>query len=95
MTSITADIESLSIHAASPPTKASKMSPHPHEDRLRKVEIDQMTHEAVCAERYRGIIETTSAIKEDFKSMSGTLLKIGYMLLLGMGGIIVKLSINH
>lgn len=62
-----------------------------HDDRLRAVEMQLNTHEAVCAERYHGIISNTTKLAEDFGRMNGLLAKVGFTLIVGMAGILVKL----
>lgn len=62
-----------------------------HDDRLRAVEMQLSTHEAVCAERYHGIIANTSRLADDFGRMNSLLTKIGMGLIVGMAGILVKL----
>jgi hypothetical protein len=61
------------------------------DDRLRHVEQQLNTHEAVCAERYHGIIANTTKLTEDFGRMNGLLAKVGFTLIVGMAGILVKL----
>ena len=53
-------------------------------DRLSEVEQKVNTHEAVCAERYKGIVDQHAAIKSDVSDLRSILLKIGYGLLAGM-----------
>lgn len=53
-------------------------------DRLRKVEMAQGTHEAVCAERYAGI-------RSDINSITKILKQVGIGLLGGMALILAKL----
>lgn len=60
-------------------------------DRLRHVETKQQTHEAVCAERYTGIMQITGDLKQDFKAFNSRLLSIGILLLAGMAGILARL----
>lgn len=61
-------------------------------ERLRTVEQQMNTHEAVCAERYAGILATSSAMKNDVHSLNKLLVKIGLTLLGGMAAILVKLT---
>jgi hypothetical protein len=60
-------------------------------DRLRKVEMSQGTHEAVCAERYTGILNTHAEIKSDLASTKKALINIGLALLGGMAMIMARL----
>jgi hypothetical protein len=53
-------------------------------ERLRKVEMAQGTHEAVCAERYRAIVDQHSSIKADQAKTNNLLVTIGMALLGGM-----------
>lgn len=62
-----------------------------NEMRLRAVEQTISTHEAVCAERYKGIIDTHADIRSDLKSTKALLIKIGLALLGGMAMILAKL----
>lgn len=61
------------------------------DDRLRHVEQQLNTHEAVCAERYHNIISSTDKLAGDFGRMTGLLTKVGMALMLGMAGILAKL----
>jgi hypothetical protein len=58
-------------------------------DRLRKVEMSQGTHEAVCAERYNGILNTHSDIKREMHSINKLIRGVGFSLLGGMALILV------
>jgi len=60
-------------------------------NRLRTVEQQINTHEAVCAERYAGILKSASDMQEDVKSLNKLLTKIGLTLLGGMLAILAKL----
>jgi len=60
-------------------------------DRLRKVEMQIGTHEAVCAERYNGILKSGVETKEALDKMNGLAVKVGLLLIAGMSGILVKL----
>lgn len=62
------------------------------EERLRGVEQQITTHEAVCAERYAGILRSTSEMQGDIAGVTRLLQKIGLALLAGMAGILVKLT---
>lgn len=52
--------------------------------RIRELELKFATHEAVCAERYKGI-------REDLTHFQSTISKVGYGLIAGMAAILVKL----
>lgn len=58
-------------------------------DRLVKVEMAQGTHEAVCAERYNGILNTHAEIKREMHSINKMIRTIGYGLIIGMAAILV------
>lgn len=60
-------------------------------ERLRTVEQQINTHEAVCAERYAGILKTSAEVRHDMQTVNRLLVKIGLALLAGMAGILVKL----
>jgi hypothetical protein len=62
-----------------------------NEARLRTVEQTISTHEAVCAERYQGIISTHADIRHDLKATKALLIKIGLALMGGMALILSKL----
>jgi hypothetical protein len=51
---------------------------------LRELEIKFASHEAVCAERYRGI-------REDLDRFSTVVSRVGFGLIAGMAGILTKL----
>jgi len=61
-------------------------------ERLRTVEQQINTHEAVCAERYAGILASSNAMKNDVHALNKLLVKIGLTLLGGMAAILVKLT---
>jgi hypothetical protein len=61
------------------------------ENRLRAVESHLTTHEAVCAERYSGIILNQTDIRSDLKATKTLLINIGLALLGGMALIMAKL----
>jgi hypothetical protein len=63
-------------------------------DRLRGVETKQSTHEAVCAERYAGIMQITTEMKSDFKSLNKQLVALGVLIISGMAGILVNLLLK-
>ena len=68
------------------------MTPVPDfDDRLRGVEQQITTHEAVCAERYAGILRSTAEMQADVHGLNKLLIKIGLTLLAGMAGILGKL----
>jgi hypothetical protein len=50
-------------------------------DRLRKVEQAQGMHEAVCAERYQGILDTHAEMKAGMTKTNDILLKLGLSIL--------------
>jgi len=52
--------------------------------RLRELEIKFASHEAVCAERYRGI-------RDDLDKFARVVGRVGYGLIAGMGAILAKL----
>jgi hypothetical protein len=60
-------------------------------DRLRKVEMQIGTHEAVCAERYRGILQAGEDTKLAVASMNRLAVKVGLLLIVGMASILDKL----
>jgi hypothetical protein len=55
-----------------------------HDRRLRELEIKFASHEAVCAERYRGI-------REDLDKFSRVVSRVGFGLIAGMAAILAKL----
>lgn len=63
--------------------------------RLRIVEKQINTHEAVCAERYNNILKNSEIAQKDFSRISGWLLRIGFVLIVGMAGILTKLVFFH
>jgi hypothetical protein len=60
-------------------------------DRLRIVETQVTTHEAVCAERYAGIIKTNSEIKGNISTLTVTLVGMGIAIIGGMATILAKI----
>ena len=60
-------------------------------DRLRKVEMQIGTHEAVCAERYRGILEAGEDTKLAVATLQKLLVKVGFGLISVMGAVLIKL----
>ena len=64
------------------------------DERLRAVEQHLSTHEAVCAERYNGIITNQTDIRSDLKATKTLLINIGLALLGGMALIMAKLVFN-
>jgi hypothetical protein len=61
------------------------------ENRLREVETKLAAHEAVCAERYEGIRRDFAKLSTDMDEFKGLIKAVGATLILGMGGILVKL----
>jgi len=55
-----------------------------HDRRLRELEIKFASHEAVCAERYRGI-------RDDLDNFSRVVSRVGFGLIAGMDAILTKL----
>lgn len=60
-------------------------------NRLRTVEQQINTHEAVCAERYAGILKSANDMQADVHALNKLLVKIGLTLLGGMLAILAKL----
>ena len=60
-------------------------------DRLRKVEMQIGTHEAVCAERYNGILKAGEETREALTIMQKLLVKVGLGLISVMGAVLIKL----
>lgn len=58
-------------------------------DRLRKAEMQIGTHEAVCAERYNGILSTHADIKREMHSIQKMIRTVGYSIIAGMAAILV------
>lgn len=61
------------------------------DDRLREVELSNQrntdrisAHEDICAVRYQGI-------NDSLESLKSVLLKVGFLLLTGMAGVLIKL----
>lgn len=63
-----------------------------HDDRLRTVEMQINTHEAVCAERYAGIIHSMGDMKDAMTATNKLLVKVGFTILTAMGGLLAKLT---
>lgn len=63
-------------------------------DRLRAVESKQFAHESVCSERYAGIMQHTTELKEDFKSMNNRLIGVAILLISGLASILIKLLLK-
>lgn len=61
------------------------------EDRLRTVEMQITTHEAVCAERYQGILKTAEDMKHGLHATNKLITKVGLAVLTGMAGVLLKL----
>lgn len=60
-------------------------------DRLRKVEMQIGTHEAVCAERYNGILKAGEDTRTALSIMQKLLVKVGLGLISIMAGVLIKL----
>ena len=60
-------------------------------DRLRKVEMQIGTHEAVCAERYNGILKAGEDTKYAITGLQKLMIKVGLGLISIMGGVLIKL----
>lgn len=60
-------------------------------DRLRKVEMQIGTHEAVCAERYNGILKAGEDTKQALAVLQKLMVKISLGLISIMGGVLIKL----
>jgi hypothetical protein len=60
-------------------------------DRLRKVEMQIGTHEAVCAERYKGILESGEDTKLAIANLNKLATKVALLLIIGMASILVKI----
>lgn len=64
------------------------------DNRLRIVEKQVDTHEAVCAERYKSILTTHSEIKHSMAKSDALLIKIGLALMGGMALILGKMVLH-
>ena len=60
-------------------------------DRLRKVEQQVGTHEAVCAERYKGLLDSHGHMRSDISNVNRLLIKMGLMVLAGMATILMTI----
>lgn len=60
-------------------------------ERLRKVELQVGTHEAVCAERYSGILKAGENTQEAIASIHKLMIKVGLGIISVMGGVLIKL----
>lgn len=60
------------------------------ESRLRDVEAKVTTHEAICAERYRQIIESAARMAEEMRGTNSLIRTVGLLLLAGMAGVIIS-----
>ncbi len=60
------------------------------ESRLRDVEGRIETHEAICAERYRQIIDGASRLADELKSTNALIRTVGLLLVAGMAGVIMS-----
>jgi hypothetical protein len=66
-------------------TETPARSPYDtHDRRIRDLEIKVASHEAVCAERYRGI-------REDIDHFSKVVSRVGFGLIAGMAAILAKM----
>ena len=59
--------------------------------RLRIVEQQINTHEAVCAERYQGILNNSSQLRKDLSALTRLLIAIAIALMTGMAAILSQL----
>jgi hypothetical protein len=57
-------------------------------ERLSDVEQKVNTHEAVCAERYKGILDQHAGFKEDLRDIKKTFIKIGWGVMAGMAALL-------
>lgn len=60
------------------------------EARLRDVETKMTTHEAICSERYRQIIEGASRLADELKGTNALIRTVGLLLVAGMAGVIIS-----
>ena len=60
------------------------------EDRLREVESRVDKHEAICAERYKAIVEGADRLAGELRSTNGLIRTVGIMLVAGMAGVIIS-----
>lgn len=60
-------------------------------DRLRVVEMQITTHEAVCAERYAAILHTAETMRQNLSATNKLITKVGLAVLAGMAGVLTKL----
>jgi hypothetical protein len=58
------------------------------DDRIRKLEIQVSTHEAVCAERYTNINKTMAEMKSATNTTNTWLITVGIALIAGMAKLI-------
>jgi hypothetical protein len=65
-------------------TDSARSSIDTHDRRIRELEIKVASHEAVCAERYRGI-------REDIDRFSTVVSRVGLGLIAGMAAILARL----
>jgi len=61
------------------------------EMRLRTVETNLTTHEAVCAERYYHILEDLKTVKHNMSATNRIILGIGLALMAGMATILTEI----
>jgi len=64
------------------------------EERLRNVEAQISTHEAVCAERYRQINENFALLNRIVHKATAGIFFGGFTLLCGMAAIFIKLLVH-
>ena len=65
------------------------------EERLRNVEAQISTHEAVCAERYRQINENFAILNRIVQKATIGIFFGGFTLICGMAAIFIKLLVVH
>jgi hypothetical protein len=58
------------------------------ESRVRILETQVTTHEAVCAERYAHIASTSAGLQTNFTELRNLITKVALLLIAGMGGIL-------
>jgi hypothetical protein len=63
-----------------------------HESRLREVEVNLATHEAVCAERYSGIQKDTAALTKGLDDLKVLMIRIGIGIAFGMASILASIA---
>jgi hypothetical protein len=65
------------------------------EERLRNVEAQISTHEAVCAERYRQINDNFALLNRIVQKATIGIFFGGFTLICGMAAIFIKLLVVH